>query len=86
MGASGHNRLLKILHIDPERDWGGGEAQVLGLLSHLAARGHRNDLLAYPNGKLWSRCQGLEIKTLPLVARNDIDLRPVWRLRSAGVG
>ena len=81
MGASGHNRLLKILHIDPERDWGGGEAQVLGLLSYLAAKGHRNDLLTYPNGKLWERSQGSDIKLLPLVARNDIDLRPVWRLR-----
>jgi glycosyltransferase involved in cell wall biosynthesis len=81
LGASGHNRLLKILHIDPERDWGGGEAQVLGLLSYLAAKGHRNDLLAYPDGKLWERCHGLDIKTLPLVARNDVDLRSVWRLR-----
>jgi glycosyltransferase involved in cell wall biosynthesis len=81
LGASGHNRLLKILHIDPERDWGGGEAQVLGLLNYLAAKGHRNELLAYPDGKLWTRCQGLDIKILPLVARNDIDLRSVWRLR-----
>jgi glycosyltransferase involved in cell wall biosynthesis len=81
LGASGHNRLLKILHIDPERDWGGGEAQVLGLLKYLAARGHRNDLLAFPNGKLWQRCRGLEVKTLPLAMRSDLDLRPVWRLR-----
>jgi glycosyltransferase involved in cell wall biosynthesis len=81
LGASGRNRLLKILHIDPERDWGGGEAQVLGLSSYLAAKGHRNDLLTYPNGKLWKRSQGLDIKTLPLVARNDVDLRPVWRIR-----
>ena len=81
MGGSGHNRLLKILHIDPERHWGGGEAQVLGLIDYLAGKGHRNDLLTHPDGKLWERCQGLNVKTLPLVARNDVDLRPVWRLR-----
>jgi glycosyltransferase involved in cell wall biosynthesis len=81
LGGRGHNRLLKILHIDPERRWGGGEAQVLGLLSHLAAAGHRNDLLTFPRGKLWDRCRGLDIVTLPLVARNAIDLRSVWRLR-----
>ena len=81
MGGSSHNRLLKILHIDPERHWGGGEAQVLGLLSYLACKGHRNDLLTHPNGKLWERCRELGFKTLPLSTRNDLDLRPVWRLR-----
>jgi len=81
LGASGHDRLLKILHIDPERDWGGGEAQVLGLLSYLAAQGHRNDLLAYPYGKLWERCRGTDVRALPLVTRSDLDPRPVWRAR-----
>jgi glycosyltransferase involved in cell wall biosynthesis len=81
LGASGHNRLLKILHIDPEAGWGGGEAQVLGLLGYLTARGHRNHLLAYPGGKLWQRSQELDVTRLALVARNDLDVRPVWRLR-----
>jgi glycosyltransferase involved in cell wall biosynthesis len=81
LGASGRNRLLKILHIDPERGWGGGEAQVLGLLSYLAAQGHRNDLLTDPNGKLWECCRNLGVRTLPLVMRNDVDLRAVWRVR-----
>lgn len=81
MGGSGHSRLLKILHIDPEREWGGGEAQVLGLIGYLTGKGHLNHLLAHPNGKLWERCQGLNFRTLPFVARNDVDLRPVWRLR-----
>ena len=81
MGGNRHNRLLKILHIDPERQWGGGEAQVFALLDYLAGKGHLNDLLTHPNGRLWERCQGLRIRTLPFVARNDVDLRPVWRLR-----
>ncbi len=69
------------MHIDPERHWGGGEVQVLGLLGCLVAKGHRNDLLAHPCGKLWERCQGTEVRTLPLVVRNDVDLRPVLNLR-----
>ncbi len=80
MGGRGHSRL-KILHIDPERHWGGGEVQVLGLLDYLAGKGHSNDLLTHPCGKLWERCQGTELKTLPLVVRNDLDLRPVMKLR-----
>jgi glycosyltransferase involved in cell wall biosynthesis len=81
MTASGHSRPLKILHIDPEWNWGGGEAQVLGLLSYLAERGHRNDLLTHPGGLLFQRSQGLKVRAFPLVVRNDVDLRPVPRLR-----
>jgi glycosyltransferase involved in cell wall biosynthesis len=81
MTASGHSRRLKILHIDPERNWGGGEAQVLGLLSYLTERGHRNDLLTHPGGLLFQRSQALKVRAFPLVVRNDVDLRPVPRLR-----
>jgi glycosyltransferase involved in cell wall biosynthesis len=81
LGGSGHNRSLKILHIDPERNWGGGEAQVFGLLSYLAARGHRNELVAHPNGPLIAKCKKLDIQHHPIVIRNDLDLRCVPTLR-----
>jgi glycosyltransferase involved in cell wall biosynthesis len=83
LGGSGDNRLLRVLHIDPERNWGGGEAQVFGLLRHLAARGHRNDLFAHPHGLLFQRGTGLKITTHPMVMRNDLDLRCVAALRRA---
>jgi glycosyltransferase involved in cell wall biosynthesis len=81
LGGSGHNRRLKILHIDPERNWGGGEAQVFGLLTYLVAKGHRNDLLTHPQGKLFARSQRLNIGTRGLVVRNDFDARSGFRLR-----
>jgi glycosyltransferase involved in cell wall biosynthesis len=81
LGGSGDNRLLKILHIDPEKNWGGGEAQVLGLLQHLASKGHYTDLLAHPSGLLLARCQTLSVKTRPIVMRNDLDVRCVLGLR-----
>lgn len=81
MGASGESRLLKILHIDPERNWGGGEAQVLGLLTYLAKQGHRQYLLAHPHGQLWARAQSLEISLVPMIARNDIAVRSAWSIR-----
>ena len=81
MTISGANRRLKILHIDPERNWGGGEAQVLGLIDCLAAKGHKNELLADPNGQLFSRCQKLEIVCRRIAIRNDLDLRCVPELR-----
>jgi len=78
---SGGDRRLKILHIDPERNWGGGEAQVLGLLSYLAARGHRTELLTDPEGVLWARCRSLPVVTRPIRVRNDVDWRCVLALR-----
>src|SRR5215471_15049634 len=81
LGGSGHNRLLKILHIDPERNWGGGEAQVFGLLTYLVAKGHRNDLLTHPQGKLFAQSQRLNIRTRGFVVRNDFDARSGFRLR-----
>ena len=81
MAGSGQRRILRILHVNPEKNWGGGEAQVLGLLTFLASRGHHNDLYAHPGGILSARCQDLAIETYPLIMRNDLDLRSVPRLR-----
>jgi glycosyltransferase involved in cell wall biosynthesis len=74
-------RPLKILHIDPERSWGGGEEQVLGLVTHLAKRGHVNHVATDRRGRLFERSQSLGIRTLPIILRNDLDLRSVPRLR-----
>jgi len=81
MGVAGTRRPLRILHIDPERAWGGGENQVIGLLSYLALWGHENRLLCYPDGLLFQEAQRRGIATLPLRMRNEIDLRPVLPLR-----
>jgi len=81
LSGSGHSRPLKILHIDPERNWGGGEAQVVGLLRCLAAKGHQNDLVAHPNGSLIVKCEGLARRCHEVIIRNDLDLRCVPGLR-----
>ncbi|MGH7874869.1 MAG: glycosyltransferase family 4 protein [Candidatus Binatia bacterium] len=81
MSGSVERRPLRILHVDPEMNWGGGEAQVVGLLSYLAANGHHCDLLAHPAGPLFASCQSLDIQRIPFVIRNDLDLREVPRLR-----
>jgi glycosyltransferase involved in cell wall biosynthesis len=80
-GVTSERRLLKILHIDPERGWGGGERQVMGLLSYLSSRGHQNDLLCDPNGPLWMEAQRKRIATFPVTVRNDLDVRAFFLLR-----
>lgn len=81
LSGSGDNRLLKILHVDPEKNWGGGETQVFGLLGYLAERGHNNDLLTHPSGKLWEQSHKLNVRCVPLVVRNELDLREIPKIR-----
>jgi glycosyltransferase involved in cell wall biosynthesis len=81
LGGSGHSRLLKILHIDPEKNWGGGEAQVSGLLQHLAQWGHRNDLATPADGELFRQSLDSSVRKIPLRVRNDLDLRGIPALR-----
>ncbi|MGH7847174.1 MAG: glycosyltransferase family 4 protein, partial [Candidatus Binatia bacterium] len=76
-----NKRRLKILHIDPERGWGGGERQVLSLLEYLLDRGHESHLLSYPGGPLEQKAQGKGFKTLPIKMRNEFDPRPALLFR-----
>ncbi len=75
------NRHLKILHVDPEKEWAGGETQVMGLLTKLTSWGHENHLLCHPEGALIDEVQRVDVKIIPLRVRNDLDLRPVFRLK-----
>src|SRR5262249_44687432 len=81
VGGSGRRRQLKILHVDPERNWGGGEAQVVGLLKWLAENGHQNDLVAHPDGPLIAKCESLARRCHAVVVRNDLDFRCIPGLR-----
>lgn len=74
-------RPLKILHVDPERLWGGGERQVVGLLGYLSRRGHANHLLCHPDGPLAREARKIGTTIHPLGLVNDLDLRPVLRVR-----
>jgi glycosyltransferase involved in cell wall biosynthesis len=80
-------RPLMILHVDPEKGWGGGERQVAGLMRYLSERGHTNHLLCHPEGPLAREMKTVATKIHPLRMRNDIDFIAVpaaRRLLSAG--
>ncbi|HKA33789.1 MAG TPA: glycosyltransferase family 4 protein [Candidatus Binatia bacterium] len=74
-------RPLRILHVDPERGWGGGERQVAGLVDYLAGRGHVNHLLCYPGGPLGRETAAGAAKLHPLTMRNDVDFTAVPAVR-----
>ena len=72
---------LRVLHVDPERRWGGGEVQVTGLVRELAARGHRQAVAADPAGDLARAVAELGVPVLPLRAASHFDLRAALTLR-----
>ena len=74
-------RRLRILHVDPERNWGGGEAQVLGLTRYLHRAGHVSHVATPLHGVLAQRLQHDHLTVQPLSVRNHLDGLAGWRLR-----
>ncbi len=74
-------RRLRILHVDPERHWGGGEAQVLGLTRYLHRVGHISHVATPLHGVLAQRLQHDNLPVQPLSVRNHLDGLAGWRLR-----
>ena len=72
---------LAILHIDPERSWGGGETQVLSLSRYLHQAGHRSVVAADPRGCLYQRLRQENLSCHPLRIRNDLDVLAGHTLR-----
>lgn len=72
---------MRILHVDPERGWGGGEVQVRTLLRELVARGHDVTLAAHPGGPLALEVAGSGVQIVPLAIRNNADALAGLKLR-----
>lgn len=73
-------RPLRIVHIDTETDYSGGEAQVFLLLEGLRARGHQVTLICPPQSASAQEAarRAVELRTVRM--RNDADLIAVLRL------
>jgi glycosyltransferase involved in cell wall biosynthesis len=72
---------MRVLHVDPERAWGGGEVQVLALARALRERGHEVRLAVHPAGTLWSAAGAAGLDTVALSIRNHFDVLAGARLR-----
>lgn len=64
---------LRILAIDTERTWRGGERQALLLALGLQRRGHRVVLAVRPRSPLALRASELGVEVEPLRARGELD-------------
>ncbi len=75
------SKALKILHVDPEAGFGGGERQVAGLIRHLAQRGYENVLAAAAGSRLAAMVPAADARLRLLTIRNDLDVFAALRLR-----
>lgn len=74
-------RPLRVLGVDPERGFAGGETQVLGLTLELLRAGHQAELGCDPRGALYARAKAAGVVCRPLAIRNAFDIRAALRLR-----
>jgi len=71
---------MKILHINTEKSWRGGEAQVLLLAKGLQERGHTISLVAQPDGALKERGVKEGVRVIPLQMRGEFDIAALFHL------
>jgi glycosyltransferase involved in cell wall biosynthesis len=72
---------MRILHIDTERGWRGGERQALWLATELARRGHTSIVAARPDEPLARRAVAAGIDVVPCAPMFEADPRAALQLR-----
>lgn len=72
---------LRILHIDTERGWRGGERQALWLASELAWRGHTSVIAARSGEPLAQRASDAGLNVVDCAPISELDLHAAWQLR-----
>jgi glycosyltransferase involved in cell wall biosynthesis len=72
---------MRILHIDTERGWRGGERQTLWLAAELARRGHHSIVAARPGEPLEERARAAGLDIIACAPAFEVDPRVVYRLR-----
>src|SRR5690348_13255586 len=74
---------MRIVHVDPERGWGGGEVQVRLLVRELTRRGHESVLAAPADAPLARALAADGVRTIDCAIASHADVRGVPRLRRA---
>jgi glycosyltransferase involved in cell wall biosynthesis len=72
---------MKILHINTEKTWRGGEQQLLNLLQGLNKRNITSHLACQPGSGIEERAKKAGIEVFPVVMHGEGDLLASYRLR-----
>jgi L-malate glycosyltransferase len=70
---------MRIVHVNTERTWRGGESQVYNLMRGLRGLGHDVELLGMPGGELPARCRAAGLTVTEMEMRSDADVVAGWR-------
>lgn len=73
---------MRIVHINTEFSWGGGEVQTYYLVKGLENRGIENILIAQPNSALAEKVKEGQIKLIELYMKGEWDIAAVLKLRN----
>jgi glycosyltransferase involved in cell wall biosynthesis len=72
---------MKILHVNTEKTWRGGEQQTLYLLKGLKKRNITSHLLCQPGSPMEERAKKAAIEVFPVAMHGEVDLFAICRLR-----
>ncbi len=73
---------MKILHINTEKTWRGGEQQTFNLLKGLKQRNIPSHLLCQPNSPMAEKAEEIGIKTFPVSMHGEVDPLACFRIRT----
>ncbi len=71
---------LRVLHVNTEKGWRGGEAQTLLLARGLSERGHASLIAAAPGSRLEALGREAGLETASVEALGELDPAGAWRL------
>jgi glycosyltransferase involved in cell wall biosynthesis len=72
---------IRVLHVDTERGWRGGERQTLWLAAEMAKRGHESVVAARLGEPLAARASAAGLSVVDCRPVSELDPRAAWRLR-----
>lgn len=78
---SSHSEKLRVLMVDSESTWRGGEAQLRLLMSGLGEAGVSVELAAPPDSEIYRRTRHLNVPFHAVPARGSVDVASAFRLR-----
>lgn len=64
---------IRVLHIDTEKGWRGGQQQVVYLLNAIYENGYSTELICQPNSEIEKYCVARGLPCLPLRMRGEAD-------------
>jgi glycosyltransferase involved in cell wall biosynthesis len=76
-------RSLRVVHVDTERGWRGGERQAFWLAERLERLGHRSIMAVRPDEPLAQRSEAAKLSIVPLSPFAEMDVLAAMSLRRA---